>query len=140
MPAMKARRSAKCLGLITSACNTLAFTSVRKYWVANYPDAIIFGTFRTIGHGWQVTNAIAGAKMTTGAFWRDPASVLKTDADCEELALQIALKFPRSRRDFGIGFIYKGKVYMSRYSRRKTSVEVYAAGADLPHSKEAWDS
>jgi len=135
---LQSRRKNRCLGLILSACNTLSFTAVRKYWQANYPDSIIFGTFRTIGHGYQVTNAIARSRMTDRKFWRSPSEVLTGDDACEELAMQIARKFPRSRRDFGIGFIWKGNLWVSRFAKGKTKVEKYTATADLPLSKAPW--
>ena len=135
---MQPRRSSKCLGIILSACNTLSFSAVRKYWQSNYPNSVIFGTFRTIGHGYQVTNAIARAKLTNAKFWRQPSDVLVDEGVREDLVMQIARKFPRSRREFGIGIIYDGKVYVSRLIDGKNRVDEFAAGADLPRSKEEW--
>lgn len=136
--AIKAKRSNKCLGIIISACNTLAFKEVRKFWQGYYPNSVFFGTFRTIGYGYQVTNAIARSSMTNTKFWRDPSSVLASQADCVRLAKQISMKFPRSRRDLGIGMMFKGKVYLPHYERGKVTIEVLHADDDLPYSSDPW--
>lgn len=138
-PAMQPARAVRCRGIIISACNTLAFVSTRKFWSRYYPDAAFIGSLKTIGHGYWITNAVAGAKMTDAGFWTDPTSVLKSNSDCIELVRQMSMKYPSSRRDFGIGLMYKGNVFVPRYQRRKLRIDVCAADDPLPYSKDPWE-
>lgn len=96
-------------GIIISACNTLIYRSARKTWSEYFPNAVIIGTISRIVTGTWVTNAIASAKMTTEAFWRDPKSILDQPGMCAQLEQQLTDGFPRSST---IGFIYKGTLYM----------------------------
>jgi hypothetical protein len=110
--ASRGKRQARAKGFILSACNTLTFSHTREAWDAYYPDAVFIGTFRTIAAGTQVTNAIKKTRLCNRAFWEDPSSVLSGPGKAADFAKQLASKFSRSRRGYGLGIMYKKKVYV----------------------------
>jgi len=96
-------------GIILSACNALIYKSARTTWSQNFERSVIIGTVTRIASGTWVTRAIAGAAMTTEAFWRDPQSILDEDGKCTELEQQLNQNFHRKNPTLGV--LYKGIYY-----------------------------
>lgn len=118
----------KCKGIILSACNTLSYKSVRKYWVTNYPDAVIFGTLGKIPMGLYVVNSLASAPSTTREFWENPATFLASASDMPQT---IIAEINKRARTYGIAIlmIYKKRAYLHS---GKASDPAY----DFPHDFE----
>lgn len=121
-PSMKAKRQGKCKGFIISACNTLIYPSVRKTWHDYYPDSVFIGTFRRIGRGGWVTNAIYKSKYSNKAFWEDPATALSSERKCIDFTYELARHF--KVKHFGLGIMYKSKVYVPFYDQAKRKIKI----------------
>jgi hypothetical protein len=129
---MENSRKRKCKGIILSACNTLVFKQARIFWNSYYPDAIIFGTFTTINSGIQVIKAIKRSRLTNKKFWVNPRAVLGNDRrKARELALDVAKKFPKSRRHYGLGFMYNGEIYVPKYKNSKLDIKIFRYDIDF---------